>query len=86
MSQEKVDKYKKEKAKRKKAAKKARTKEYLSIVVAAAIGVAIVGYIGYSAYDSLSGAANKQAETSSVTTQVDTDAISEYMTNLYAES
>ncbi len=51
MSQEKVDKYKKEKANRKKLMKKEKLENAVRKCVVALIGLLLVCWIGYSAYD-----------------------------------
>ena len=54
MSQEKIDRYKQEKANRKKNLKKQRTMSLIRKGVLALACVALVGWLGYSAYDSFS--------------------------------
>ena len=51
MSQEKIDRYKQEKANRKKNLKKQRTMSLVRKGVLALACVALVGWLGYSAYD-----------------------------------
>lgn len=50
MSQEKVDRYKKEKANRKKSMKREKIQNVLRKCVVGIIGLALIGWIGYSAY------------------------------------
>lgn len=50
MSQEKVDRYKQEKANRKKNMKKQKIKNTLRKLAVSVVGLAVVGWIGYSAY------------------------------------
>lgn len=50
MSQEKVDKYKQEKANRKKNMKKQKLQNAVRKFVVCIAGVAVIGWIGYSAY------------------------------------
>ena len=50
MSQEKVDRYKKEKANRKKIIKKQKIKGFFSKIAVAVVALAIVGYLGFSTY------------------------------------
>lgn len=50
MSQEKVDRYKQEKANRKQIMKKQKRAHAVRICVTAVIVVALVGWLGYSAY------------------------------------
>ena len=52
MSQEKVDRYKKEKANRKQIMKKARIQKLVIRCVIALVAVALVGGFGYSAFSS----------------------------------
>ena len=51
MSQEKVDRYKKEKANRKQVMKKEKIQGVIRKCVIAVVVVALVGWIGFSAYD-----------------------------------
>lgn len=51
MSQEKVDKYKKEKANRKQIMRKEKIQNSIRKCVIAVIAVVLVGWIGFSAYD-----------------------------------
>lgn len=50
MSQEKVDRYKKEKANRKQIMKRQKIKNYLLNTSAALLAVILIGWIGYSAF------------------------------------
>lgn len=50
MSQEKVDRYKKEKANRKKNLKKEKFQNILRKCVVGVVGLVLIGWIGYSAY------------------------------------
>ena len=50
MSQEKVDRYKKEKINRKKNMKKEKVKNFIHKCVVGVIALALIGWIGYSAY------------------------------------
>lgn len=50
MSQEKVDRYKKEKANRKQSVKKEKTRIILRQCAVGVIGLALIGWIGFSAY------------------------------------
>lgn len=50
MSQEKVDRYKQEKANRKKNMKKQKIQNAFRKLAVSVIGLAVVGWIGYSAY------------------------------------
>ena len=51
MSQEKVDKYKKDKANRKKIMRKERAMSIVRKVILTLVALALVGWLGYSAYD-----------------------------------
>ena len=51
MSQEKVDKYKKEKANRKQIMRKERMMGIVRKAVLSVVAIALVGWIAYSAYD-----------------------------------
>ena len=51
MSQEKVDRYKQEKANRKKNIRKQRVMGVVRTCVLSLAGLALVGWLGYSAYD-----------------------------------
>ena len=50
MSQEKVDRYKKEKANRKQIMKKQKTMHYIRCTVFGVVAIALVGWLGYYAY------------------------------------
>lgn len=76
MSQEKVDKYKKEKANRKQTMKKQKVRHLLRRCVVAVLGLALVCWIGYSAYGVYEDSRPQE------TAQVDYSAISDYETNL----
>ena len=51
MSQEKVDRYKKEKANRKKNMKKEKFQNILRKCAVALVGIVLIGWIGFSAYN-----------------------------------
>ncbi len=76
MSQAKVDRYKKEKANRKQAMKKEKAKSILLRCAAAAVCAALVGWFGYSAYDTYEE--NKGIET----VELDYSSIDSFSTNL----
>ncbi|MCR5785251.1 MAG: hypothetical protein K6G40_06375 [Eubacterium sp.] len=78
MSQEKVDRYKEQKANRKKNMTKAKLKYRFSIGITTLCAVAIVGYIGYSAYDTIN--ANKTVEK----TEVNVDSLTDYLNSVEA--
>ena len=79
MSQEKVNKYKAEKANRKEIMKKEKRNKMIARLAGSVIGLALVAWIGYSAYDSIAEA----IYTSQV--EVDFSAIDDYLEVLYAE-
>ena len=78
MSQEKVERYKKEKANRKKTLKKEKRVKFLCKAAGCLAGVAIVGAIGYSAYNSY---INKPVEVTA-----DMSAFDEYVTGITADA
>ena len=81
MSQKKVDRYKKEKNNREKLQKRERRILNLEKVVVTVICIAVVGWIGYSAYD-LVTREDPNAEQEVVTTEMDVTAISDYLYSL----
>ena len=76
MSQEKVDRYKKEKANRKKTMKKEKIQYYIRRCVVAVLAVALVGWIGYSAFRVYED--SRPVETA----EVNYNAITDYETSL----
>jgi len=76
MSQEKVDRYKKEKANRKQIMRKQRIMNVVRKCVLTVAALALVGWLGYSAYDTYT--ANQERESVSV----NYDALNTYMENL----
>lgn len=76
MSQEKVDKYKKEKANRKKTMKKEKAMYYVRRCVVVVLAVALIGWIGYSAFNVYMS--SRPVETA----EVDYSAITDYESNL----
>lgn len=77
MSQQKVDKYKEEKANRKKNMKKERIMNVVRRCVVSLVVIALVAWIGYSAYDTYTS--NQEREVASV----NYDSINDYMSNMY---
>lgn len=75
MSQEKVDRYKKEKANRQKILRKQKIERIVGKTVGAVLLVVIVGWLGYSAYDKIQ---SRPVET----TYVDMTAVEDYMSSL----
>lgn len=76
MSQEKVDRYKQEKANRKKIMRKQRIMNVLRKCVLSLAGLALIGWLGYSAYDTYTS--NQEREVVSV----NYDAIDNYLSGL----
>lgn len=76
MSQEKVDRYKAEKANRKKNMKKEKVKQGIRRLVVGVCGLALVGWLGYSAWDMYESSRPKQVA------EVDYTAVSEYQAGL----
>lgn len=76
MSQEKVDKYKKEKANRKKTMRKEKAMYYVRRCVVVVLAVALIGWIGYSAFNVYMS--SRPVETA----EVDYSAITDYESNL----
>lgn len=79
MSQETVDRYKKEKANRKKNVKKEKAQNILRRCLYGVIGLILLGWIGYSGYNSYTS--NKSTEE----VQIDYTAISDYMQSMVSE-
>lgn len=80
MSQEKVDRYKKDKANRKQIIRKQRMMNVLRKCVLSVAALALVGWLGYSAYDTYT--ANQEREVASV----DYTALNTYLQNLTADA
>ncbi len=78
MSQEKVDRYKQEKANRRQNMKKEKAKQAFRRCVVGVLGLALVGWLGYSAYNVYDSSRPKE------TAQVDYTAITEYQSGLAA--
>lgn len=76
MSQAKVDRYKEEKANRKKNMKKDKMMRMVRRTVVGVISLAVVGWLGYSAYGIYD--ANRPVDTA----EVDYTAITDYQSNL----
>lgn len=80
MSQEKVNKYKEQKANRKKIIKKEKAKHFFRKCMVGIVGVALIGWLGYSAYGIYDSNRPKQ------TAEVDYTAITDYQTSLTSGS
>ena len=76
MSQAKVDKYKQEKANRKQNMQKEKAKQLYRKLVAGILGLALVGWLGYSAYNIYETSRPQQ------TAEVDYSAVTDYQNSL----
>ena len=85
MSQEKVDKYKKEKANREKLQKREKRTLFLEKLAIGAVAIVMVGWIGYSAYGLLTRE-DPDEEKTVVTTEMDTTAITDYLSQLSGDA
>lgn len=81
MSQQKVDKYKKEKNNRDKLQKREKRTFHLEMFGVAVVCIAMVAWIGYSAYDLITRE-DPDAEQQVVTTEMDVTALSDYLSSL----
>ena len=79
MSQEKVDRYKQEKANRKKIMRKQKVMNFLRKGVLTLVALALVGWLGYSAYDIYESGKER------VVAEVNYDAITNYLNGLAAD-
>lgn len=79
MSQAKVDRYKEEKANRKKAMQREKALRIVSTICGSVVCLVIVGWIGYSAYGYFRPGDNN---TTTSRTEVDVDAVSDYLSTL----
>ena len=79
MSQEKVDRYKKEKANRKQILKREKAKSIMARTAGILVCAALLGWIGYSGYSKW------ESSQPTKTTEIKTDAISDYLSDLQAE-
>ena len=76
MSQEKVDRYKKEKANRKKIMRREKLMNIVRKAVLTVAALALIGWLGYSAYDIYNS--NKER----VVAEVNYDAVTDYLNSL----
>ena len=76
MSQEKVAKYKEQKANRKEIMKKEKQQKQIRIVVTSLIGAAVIGWIGYSAVNTIIDNQPRQS------VEVDYTAVDEYLNGI----
>ncbi len=79
MSQEKVDRYKKEKANRKKTMRREKIGSVLRRFAYGIVGLAFIAWIGYSGYNTYTS--NKTTEE----VEIDYTAVSNYMQGISAE-
>jgi hypothetical protein len=80
MSQEKVDRYKKDKANRQKIMKREKLVRRLEITVAAVVLVGLISWFSVAVYRNSVAMAEDNAET--VTTQMDVTAMDNYLTEI----
>ena len=81
MSQEKVDQKKYDKTHRRSLLRKKRLEEFLSIACVSIIGLAIIGWIGFSVYTKIQSA---DAENATVEyAEIDNSALQDYLATLY---
>lgn len=78
MSQAKVDRYKAEKANRKEIMKKEKRMKVVRNITATIVCVALLGWIGYSGWNSYMN--NQPAESA----EVDYTAVADYLSDMYA--
>ena len=81
MSQQKVDRYKKQKNNREKIQRREKWELRLEKLSIAVVCIAMVGWIGYSAYD-LVTREDPDAEQEVVTTEMDVTALTDYLSSL----
>lgn len=79
MSQEKVDRYKQEKANRKKIMRKQKVMNFLRKGVLTLVALALVGWLGYSAYDIYESGKER------VVAEVNYDVVTNYLNGLTAD-
>lgn len=79
MSQAKVDKYKEQKANRKEIMKKEKRHNQIVKASAAVIGVVMIGWVGFSAYDAYQSAQPRE------TVEIDYTAFETYLNSIGAE-
>lgn len=80
MSQEKVDRYKQEKANRKQIMRKQKAINFVRKGVLALVALALIGWLGYSAYDMYESGKER------VVAEVNYDSITDYLNNLSTAS
>lgn len=80
MSQEKVDRYKKEKANRKQLMRKQKLMGIVRKSILTLVALALIGWLGYSAYDLYESGKDR------VVAEVNYDSVSDYLNTLTAET
>ena len=80
MSQEKVDRYKQDKANRKQIMRKQRTMNFVRKGVLALVALALIGWLGYSAYDMYESGKER------VVAEVNYDSVTDYLNSLTTET
>ena len=79
MSQEKVDRYKQDKANRKQIMRKQRITNFVRKGVLALVALALIGWLGYSAYDMYESGKER------VVAEVNYDSVNDYLNSLSAD-
>ena len=80
MSQEKVDRYKQDKANRKQIMRKQRITNFVRKGVLALVAHALIGWLGYSAYDMYESGKER------VVAEVNYDSVTDYLNSLATET
>ncbi len=80
MSQEKVDRYKQDKANRKQIMRKQRITDFVRKGVLALVALALIGWLGYSAYDMYESGKER------VVAEVNYDSVTDYLNSLTTET
>ncbi|SFN93498.1 hypothetical protein SAMN04487831_10568 [Pseudobutyrivibrio sp. UC1225] len=80
MSQQKVDQKKLDKKNRRSTLRKKKIEEVLSLAIVAVIGIAILGWVGYSVYTKVQDSAAENATYEYY--DIDTAAIQDYLSSL----
>ncbi|SDI34133.1 hypothetical protein SAMN05421493_1125 [Pseudobutyrivibrio sp. 49] len=80
MSQQKVDQKKLDKKNRRSTLRKKKIEEVLSLAIVAVIGIAILGWVGYSVYTKVQDSASENATYEYY--DIDTAAIQDYLSSL----
>ena len=80
MSQEKVDRYKQDKANRKQIMRKQRITNFVRKGVIALVALALIGWLGYSAYDMYESGKER------VVAEVNYDSVTDYLNSLATET